>query len=124
MNRDQLAKLRPFLPGLQLEGTKSMESFQNDILRPIIKFQHAFIESYFRNNVQFQFLLKDKGPRLEFQEKVKRFIGNQTSIKNQLIGSIIGLLTESELTYYWKESSEINKRISQMICQRVSDTFY
>lgn len=124
MNRNELADLRPDIPGAQTEGTKSLEHFQNEILRPIIKFQHDFILSYFRNNSNFQQLLTEKGTRIAFQKRINHFISSQSNIKNQLIGSIIGLLTENELLFYFLHSTEINKRISQMICQRIADTFY
>lgn len=125
MNRDELIELRPLVAtAFLLDGTKSIEHFQNEVLRPVIKFQHEFLETYFKQNEQFQSLLKEKKSRIEFQEKVKAFIGNQANIKNQLIGSVLGLLTKTELDFYWKDSSTINKRINQMICQRVADTFY
>ena len=124
MNREQLIELRPLIPSAETAGTNSLEGFQNEVLRPILKFQQEFIAAYFRNNAQFSMFLKNKGPRIEFHEKVQRFIGTQIPIKNQLIGSIIGQLTEKELVFYWQHSSDLNKRIHQMLCQRVSDTFY
>lgn len=124
MSRDELTELRPTIPNALLEGTKSIEHFQNEVLRPVIKFQHEFLSRYFKNNEQFRTLLKHKGPRIEFEKRVKTFIGNQANIKQQLIGAIIGLLTISELEFYWKDPSTFNKRIHQMICQRVADIFY
>ncbi len=124
MERELLTEFRPLLPGLTLEGTKSLESFQNNILRPVIKFQQGFLKTYFEANSQFKPLITNKTSRTEFQETVKKFIGNQPNIKHQLIGSILGLLTENELEFYWKNQTEVNKRIHQMICQRIADTFY
>lgn len=124
MNRDQLTEFRPEILSASVEDTKSLEHFQNEVLRPIIKFQHDLIEIYFKKNEQFQSLLKEKKSRLEFQDKVKTFISNQAHIKHQLIGSVLGMLTNSELEFYWENSAGINKRINQMICQRVADTFY
>jgi hypothetical protein len=34
------------------------------------------------------------------------------------------MLTNSELETYWSDSTAHNKRIHQMICQRVADTFF
>lgn len=124
MSKDLISEYRPMVPNVILDGTNSIEHFQNQVLRPVIKYQHEFLETYFKKNEQFQSLLKLKGSRSEFQEKVKTYIGNQPNIKHQLIGSILGLLTDSELEIYWKDPSGFNKRINQMICQRVSDTFY
>jgi hypothetical protein len=72
----------------------------------------------------FKTILNDRGPRLEFQEKVKQFITSQSALKNQLIGYVIGLMTSSEFEFYLKNQPELNKRIHGMLCQRVADSFY
>jgi|SRR5574343_570263 len=124
MDRNQLKELRPLIPSALTENTKEIEHFQNEVLRPILKFQHTFFEYYFKNNSQFLKLIQERKSRLEFQNKISQFISNQANIKHQLIGSVIGLLADEELNYYHTNSAELNKRISQMICQRISDTFY
>lgn len=124
MDRDQLKELRPLIPSALTENTKEIEHFQNEVLRPILKFQHTFFEYYFKNNSQFLKLIQEKKSRLEFQNKISQFISNQANIKHQLIGSVIGMLVDDELNYYHANSAELNKRISQMVCQRISDTFY
>ena len=124
MDRNQLKELRPLIPTALTENCKEIERFQNEVLRPILKLQHAFFEQYFKSNSQFLKLIQEKKSRLEFQNKVSQFISNQANIKHQLIGSVIGLLAYEQLNYYHANSAELNKRISQMVCQRVSDTFY
>lgn len=124
MDRDQLKELRPLIPSALTENTKEIEHFQNEVLRPILKFQHTFFEYYFKNNSQFLKLIQEKKSRLEFQNKISQFISNQANIKHQLIGSVIGMLVDDELNYYHANHAELNKRISQMVCQRISDTFY
>lgn len=124
MDRNQLKELRPLIPSALTENTKEIEHFQNEVLRPILKFQHTFLEHYFRSNAQFLKLIQEKKSRLEFQNKISQFISNQANIKHQLIGSVIGLLADEELNYYHANRAELNKRINQMLCQRVSDTFY
>ncbi|MDP4798036.1 MAG: glyoxalase [Crocinitomicaceae bacterium] len=124
MDRNQLKELRPLIPSALTENAKEIERFQNEVLRPILKFQHNFFEHYFKSNSQFLKLIQEKKSRLEFQNKISQFISNQSNIKHQLIGSVIGFLTDEELNYYHGNSAEVNKRISQMASQRVSDTFY
>jgi hypothetical protein len=124
MDRNQLKELRPLIPSALTENAKEIERFQNEVLRPILKFQHSFFEHYFKSNSQFLKLIQEKKSRLEFQNKISQFISNQSNIKHQLIGSVIGFLTDEELNYYHGNSAEVNKRISQMASQRVSDTFY
>jgi hypothetical protein len=124
MDREKLIELRPEINGILTNELNALERFQNEVLRPIIKFQHDLILAYISSNKQFQSLLTVKGPRLEFQEKLKLFIGKQSDIKNKLIGVVIGLLTNAELKFYLDNSNDLNKRIHQMICQRISDTVY
>src|SRR5574343_8105 len=106
MDRNQLKELRPLIPSALTENTKEIEHFQNEVLRQFLK------------------LIQEKKSRLEFQNKISQFISNQANIKHQLIGSVIGLLADEELNYYHANRAELNKRINQMLCQRVSDTFY
>ena len=49
MDREQLKELRPLIPSALTENTKEIEHFQNEVLRPILKFQHTFFEHYFKS---------------------------------------------------------------------------
>lgn len=124
MDRNELTQLRPAISSIKIEDVKSTEYFQNEVLRPVIKFQHSWIMILMQANQQFIQLVSEKGTRIEFHEKIKNFITKQPELKNRLIGAIIGLLTDKELSFYLQHQSESNKRINQMICQRISDTLY
>jgi hypothetical protein len=124
MSREELKEFRPELFLEQNTGTKTVELFQNEVLRPIIKYQHNLIIGSVNSQSLFKTILNDRGPRLEFQEKVKQFITSQSALKNQLIGYVIGLMTSSEFEFYLKNQPELNKRIHGMLCQRVADSFY
>lgn len=124
MDRNELTQLRPTISSLKIEDIKSLEYFQNEVLRPVIKFQHGWIMIFMLANQQFVQLISEKGTRIDFHEKIKSFITKQPELKNRLIGAIIGLLTDKELAFYLQHQSDVNKRIHQMICQRISDTLY
>lgn len=124
MSREELKELRPVLFLEQNAGTKTVELFQNEVLRPIIKYQHDLLIGSVNSQSLFKTILNDKGPRIEFQEKIRQFITGQSALKNQLIGYVIGLMTSTEFDFYLKNQQEINKRIHGMICQRVADSFY
>jgi hypothetical protein len=124
MSREELKELRPVLFLEQNAGTKTVELFQNEVLRPIIKYQHDLLIGSVNSQSLFKTILNDKGPRIEFQEKIRQFITGQSAMKNQLIGYVIGLMTSSEFDFYLKNQQEINKRVHGMICQRVADSFY
>lgn len=124
MDRNELKELRPIIIGLSTDCLSSNEHFQNEVLRPIIKFQHDLIMTMVQANPQFLNLISKKGTRLEFQDKIKIYIGKQPEIKYRLVGAVVGMMTSDELNYYLSNQTELNKRIHQMICQRIADTLY
>lgn len=99
--------------------SSSEELFQNQTLRPILKLQNdLFIES-FQN-----FIGKYKNEFYTFSpDKKTQFIENaiQRDIKfrNALKGMIIGLFTIEEYREYIKNSSNLNKRMMNMLIERL-----
>ena len=124
MDRDELAALRPMVPINNFESTFDIERFQNDTLRPVIKLQHDLLMGLFSSHPLVKSIIQSKGPRIEFQKKVRDLINGQSALKNQLIGIISGMLTSSEFEFYLSYQTELNKRINGMICQRIADTLY
>lgn len=116
-------KVRPNLINLINSNTSEIERFQNEVLRPIIKMQNnilvAFFKSYIKNNkVKFNTL------KAKVQEnKINSILTKDINFKKILIGSIIGHLEENEIEIYFKSKTEINKRIIQIIKQRLHDNF-
>jgi hypothetical protein len=101
--------------------TSSDEYFQNTTLRPVIKFQNDLLVSAFRN-----YAVKHKGQFFEIpQEKQMRYIENaiQKDIKfrNALKGMLIGQFTVEEYERYIQSSSALNKRMMQMVIERLKD---
>tara|TARA_Y100000385_G_C12714990_1_gene476166 strand:+ start:160 stop:540 length:381 start_codon:yes stop_codon:yes gene_type:complete len=117
------SKVRPNLINLINSNTSDIERFQNEVLRPIIKMQNnllvAFFKNYIKNNkIKFNTL------KAKVQEnKINTILTKDINFKNILIGSIIGHLEENEIEIYFKYKTEINKRIIQIIKQRLHDNF-
>lgn len=124
MDREELKQMRPLISNALTENSKPVEVFQNEVLRPVIKMQHEIIIAYIRSLEQFKVIINKKGARTDFQSRVHTFISKQQDIKNLLTGMILGMLTEQEFSFYRDHQNDINKRISQMISQRISDTLY
>lgn len=124
MDRDEIAAFRPMVPIHNFESTFDIERFQNDTLRPVIKLQHDLLLGLFLSHQLAKSITKSKGPRIEFQKKVRDLITGQSALKNQLIGIISGMLTSPEFEFYLTYQTELNKRIHGMICQRIADTLY
>lgn len=118
-NRTQL--LNSILP--IIEGHKATdsdnESFQNDVLRPILKFQNEIIILYFKH-----FLIESK---IEFQKlkqahkvtKVHDLFKTNIQFKQFCLGLIVGYFSAVEFEYYVENKKEINKRMIAMLIERI-----
>ena len=122
--REELVALRPIIETIRTTDVSPIEQFQNESLRPIIKMQHDVLIGLVKSQPNFEEMLLRKGSSQQFQDKIRTFIVKQPSLKHLLIGMIVGMFTVEELAMYTKHATDFNKRISGMICQRISDTFY
>lgn len=114
--------LRPGIPSIDVGSeVHPAEQFQNEVLRPILKFQNEFLMHFFWDYVNS----KNKKFLELSEEKKSDWIDSAFSkdhvLKNQCIGMVIGLIEEGEASMYFKFKSELNKRILQMAKQRIKD---
>ena len=117
------SKVRPKLADLVNTGTLEIEKFQNDTIRPIIKMQHNFLIISFKNYIKksktdFYNIKTEKQ-----KEKINSILTKDIIFKNMILGGILGQLSDEELIFYLKDSSELKKRIFQIIKQRLQDSF-
>tara|TARA_B100000787_G_C16126343_1_gene265174 strand:- start:122 stop:496 length:375 start_codon:yes stop_codon:yes gene_type:complete len=115
-------KDRPILSDLVKAGTLDIEKFQNEVIRPVIKMQHNLLIVLFKNyisdnKIDFVNLKKEKQ-----NEKINSILTKDTNFKNILLGSVIGHFSISELTFYYKNTPELKRRIIQIIKQRLQDS--
>ena len=121
---DQKKQLRSTIPSIVIqENFSEEEKFQNNILRPIIKLQHNLILSYFehylkQNKVNFHELNSTKKKAVTL-----RLFKTDARFKIEMRGLIIGLLTIDEFEEYLRHSPYINKRINNMIEERVNSCY-
>ena len=114
-------KLRPVLKNLINTNTSDLERFQNEVLRPIIKMQNNLLAALFKNYIRNRKIEFNK-LKAEIQEnKIKSILTKDINFKNILLGSIIGHFNKNEIKIYLKSKSELNKRIIQMVMQRLQD---
>lgn len=119
---EDLLGLRPVIPQARITPEMSAEErFQNTTLRPIIKFQNNLLIAAFRNYIH-----KHKNGFYELPlEKRLAFVENaiQKDIKyrNSLKGMIIGQFTIEEYEQYITNSSALNKRMMNIVIERVKD---
>lgn len=115
----ELMELRPLVP-LDNSSAKAIERFQNEVLRPILKYQNDLLLRFFLAHPHAENILKHKQNGPAFREKLHQYI-NRRETKNQIIGVVIGLFTQQELDRYFPDSKSQNKRIIQMAEQRLYD---
>ena len=116
-------KVRPKLPDSLTEGKlKEEELFQNMVLRPVIKMQHDVlilrVKSYFTSK-RVMFNVMDKKKRTLAIEKA--FLGDN-AFKKEIQGMVLGQLDTTEYQRYLKYERTMNKRIIQMVRNRMLDS--
>jgi len=114
-----ILELRGSSIGNITEQSSPEEIFQNKTLRPILKFQNDLFIEVFTN-----YAVKQKGVFFTLSpDKKMAYIENtiQRDIKfrNSLKGIVIGLFTTEEYNTYIKNSSNLNKRMMNMLIERL-----
>jgi len=115
-----LLRLRPQIPSANVNSSMSAdELFQNKTLRPVVKLQNDLLVEVFKN-----YSRKHKNAFYEFSvEKKLDYIENaiQKDIKfrNSLKGIIIGQFTIEEYNLYILNSSDLNKRMMNIVTERI-----
>jgi len=120
-NRDAvLSGLRPEIPSAKaLPGMTPEEQFQNNSLRPIAKLQNDLLVAVFRNYARkhknvFYDLSVEK--RIDYIENA---IHKDMKFRNSLKGIIIGQFTLREYQQYIQHSSALNKRMMNIVKERL-----
>ncbi len=119
-DEDKLIDLRPIIPLERNSLETDVECFQNQPLRPLLKMQHDLLLDVLLMQPNVDSILKYRERRNSFRDRLKLFL-NQAQLKGMYIGIIVGLFSKEELKFYLDNSKECNKRILQMICDRLAD---
>ena len=116
-------KVRPVLKNLINSNTTDLERFQNEVIRPIIKMQNNLLTVFFKNYIKNRKIEFDRLKSEDQENKIKTILTKDINFKNILIGSIVGHFDENEIEIYLKSTSELNKRIIQIVKQRLLDNY-
>ncbi|MDG1332454.1 MAG: glyoxalase [Crocinitomicaceae bacterium] len=115
--------IRPIIHtiGSQEHASKE-ERFQNEVLRPILKMQHDLIIAFFdhyttRMKLDFTLLTGFKK-----KEMIANAFARDNQFKTELRGIIVGQFTVNEYQTYLPMSSSLNKRIGNMLQERIAST--
>ncbi len=114
-----IINLRGETLGMVTSQSSPEEKFQNETLRPILKLQNDLFIAVFKNHIS-----KHKNDFYTYSiDKKFNYIDNsiQKDIKfrNALKGMVIGLFTIDEYASYILNSSAVNKRMMNMLIERL-----
>lgn len=115
---EHLSAIKSEKLGVDFLDTLSEEFFQNNTLRPILKYQNELLLLVFIN-----YAIKQKGLFFKLSpDKKEKYIENviqkDIKLRNVLKGIIIGLFTMEEYSIYIKNSSNLNKRMMTLLIER------
>jgi hypothetical protein len=116
---ESLLEIRGASIGTIFENSSAEEKFQNQTLRPILKFQNDLFLEVFKNYATKQkgvFFTLNPDKKMQYIENV---IQKDIKFRNSLKGIIIGLFTISEYKEYIQNSSNLNKRMMNLLIERL-----
>lgn len=117
-----LLQIRPQILSAKVNSSMSFdEQFQNRTLRPIIKLQNQLLVAAFQNYISKH---KNKYYELSLENQlgyIENAIQKDMKFRNSLKGMIIGQYTVEEYEIYIKNSSALNKRMMNMVINRLKD---
>ena len=120
--KEDLLRIRPQIPTARVyENMSTDERFQNTTLRPVIKLQNDLLIAAFKNYINkhkgvFYGLILEK--KLSY---IENCIQKDIKFRNSLKGMIIGQFTIDEYQQYIQNSSALNKRMMNMVIERLKD---
>ena len=115
---ESLLEIRGNAIGTIFETSTAEEKFQNQTLRPILKFQNDLFLEVFKNYATKQ---KSVFYTLSLEKKeayIENALQRDIKFRNSLKGIIIGLFTITEYKEYIQNSSNLNKRMMTMLIER------
>ena len=120
-----MEKVRPKLPVALTEGElKEEELFQNMVLRPVIKMQHDLLIMRVKSHFISKRVLFNVMDNKKRTEAIIQAFQNDHNLKKEIQGMIIGQLTVLEFQQYLKIERSLNKRIVQMVRNRMIDSLF
>lgn len=117
-----LIRIRPDIKSSQINDLMSDEErFQNETLRPILKMQNDLFVLVFKNYIRKH---KNVFLDLSFDRKstyIENAIQKDIKFRNSLKGIVIGMFSLDEYQRYIQNSSALNKRMMNMLIERLKD---
>ncbi|MDV7138863.1 glyoxalase [Maribacter sp. TH_r10] len=115
-----LLHIRPQIGSAKVNDSMSSdEYFQNKTIRPVLKLQNDLLLAAFQNYINKH---KKRYYDLSLENKlmyIENAIQKDIKFRNSLKGMVIGQFTVEEYNDYIKNSSALNKRMMNMVVERL-----
>ena len=119
---NDLLRIRPEIKKTQqFENMSVEERFQNETLRPILKLQNPLFLAVFHNYIEKR---KEVFYSLGLEKKlnyIENSLNRDQKFGDSIKGMVIGLFTMEEYNAYSRNSSALNKRMMNMVIERLKD---
>ena len=122
MNRvEKVIACRPTISSKDSINISSEEKFQNEVLRPILKFQNNLLIKLFLSkceNYKINFTQLNTEDKHKYIDKTLK---KDSRLRTLFIGTIVALFTLEEYEKYAENEQTYNKRILQMLIERLKN---
>lgn len=121
IDRDKaLLEMRPELDKAKtLPGTSAGEKFQNEVLRPVAKLQNDLFIQVFKDYIVRRKNVFHSLSNADKMSYITYAIDNDSKLKKFMRGLFVGMFTLDELAYYQENSSKMNRRMHNLIRERL-----
>ncbi len=119
---EKLLQQRPQILSSKIHDNMSREEyFQNAVLRPVLKLQNELFIAVYMNYIRKH---KNVFHDLSLPKKmqyIENSVQRDIKFRNNLKGIILGQLTVEEFEVYAENSSALNKRMMNLLIERLKD---
>jgi hypothetical protein len=116
-----LLALRPAIAGqpAPIPTPATVADFQHQVLRPILKLQHAVLLATVADFAHDYHLPLATAAPTEATRLLTELLARNTRLRATLAGLAIGMLTQPELTFFRQHRAELTRRLLDLAGQRV-----
>lgn len=101
-------------------ATTPEEQFQNNTLRPIMKQQDQLLRAALRLFLAKRKVKLDQIAANQRFAKIKELVTRDNRLRGLLFGIAVGQFTTTEMEYYLEHDGEVNRRITNLLVERLS----
>jgi hypothetical protein len=95
------------------------EAFMHETLRPILKLQNAHFLLITRHFLAKRKVRLDTLSAAQRLQQISHSIARDNRLRGLLFGCVLGQFTETELAFYLDNESEVNRRITHLLVERI-----